>query len=195
MVDRTLTERWLPVVGYVGYYEVSDLGRVRSVSRTLYLRDGRTRPHIGQLRAININQKGQLYVTLHVSGLCRTELVSHLVLEAFIGIRPDGMEGCHWDDDASNNRSSNLRWGTHDANMRDSVRNGTHSQSGKVACPALHALVLPNLSLSKLAIGRRQCLACNRAGSGQSYARRMGRPFDFRAEADRHYRLIMGHSA
>jgi len=47
------------------------------------------------------------------------QLVHRLVLEAFVGPCPDGMEACHLDSDKTNNRVSNLRWDTHLENMRD----------------------------------------------------------------------------
>ncbi len=54
-----------------------------------------------------------------------TRKVHRLVLEAFVGPRPPGMEGCHFPDpDKSNNRLTNLRWGTHSENAQDSLRQG-----------------------------------------------------------------------
>lgn len=52
--------------------------------------------------------------------------ICHLVLLAFVGPCPNGMECCHWDDDPSNNVLSNLRWGTKEDNARDAIRNGKH---------------------------------------------------------------------
>lgn len=49
-----------------------------------------------------------------------------LVLEAFVGPCPDGMECCHWDDDQNNNVVSNLRWGTKSDNAMDRIRNGKY---------------------------------------------------------------------
>lgn len=51
--------------------------------------------------------------------------VAHLVLKAFVGPRPPGMEACHNDGDLANNRPSNLRWDTHAANLADRKRHGT----------------------------------------------------------------------
>lgn len=52
--------------------------------------------------------------------------VHHLVLEAFIGPRPAGMEACHFPDrDPANNRVCNLRWDTRTANRKDMVAHGT----------------------------------------------------------------------
>lgn len=59
----------------------------------------------------------------------RYAFVHHLVLEAFVGPRPKGKEACHWDDIASNNKLSNLRWGTKKENTEDLIRNG-HSLCG-----------------------------------------------------------------
>lgn len=57
-----------------------------------------------------------------------SKLVHRIVLEAFVGPCPDGMEGCHGpDSDKSNNRLSNLRWDTRTENNRDCEREGNHS--------------------------------------------------------------------
>jgi HNH endonuclease len=53
-----------------------------------------------------------------------TVVIHHLVLEAFIGPCPPGMEGCHFDDNPYNNRLSNLRWDTSEENKADALRNG-----------------------------------------------------------------------
>jgi hypothetical protein len=46
-----------------------------------------------------------------------------LVLEAFVGPRPPGLEGCHANDIKADNRLVNLRWDTRKSNTRDKVRN------------------------------------------------------------------------
>lgn len=50
--------------------------------------------------------------------------VHHLVLEQFVGPRPDGHEGLHGDGNRANNRLSNLRWGTPQENADDRQRMG-----------------------------------------------------------------------
>jgi HNH endonuclease len=54
----------------------------------------------------------------------RYALVHLLVLEAFVGPCPKGMEACHWDDNPINNELENLRWGTRRENREDCRRNG-----------------------------------------------------------------------
>jgi hypothetical protein len=63
-------------------------------------------------------------VTLCNHGVMRQFLVHHLVLNTFIGPCPEGMECCHWDDDASHNHLFNLRWDTNHENRMDMIRNG-----------------------------------------------------------------------
>jgi hypothetical protein len=55
----------------------------------------------------------------------KMENIHVLVLEAFVGPRPEGHHGCHWDGDKSNNRLSNLRWATVKENIADQKRHGT----------------------------------------------------------------------
>jgi hypothetical protein len=101
-------EIWKDVVGFEGSYEVSDLGRVRNL-RSLKLLKPRCAdryPHVA------------FYSNRPVE---RT--VHSLVLEAFKGPRPSGMEALHWDDNKSNNALSNLRWGTVYENQADMARN------------------------------------------------------------------------
>lgn len=59
----------------------------------------------------------------------QTVRVSHLVLLAFAGPRPDGADACHEPDpDVTNNAASNLRWGTRQENIDEKVRNGRHAR-------------------------------------------------------------------
>lgn len=51
--------------------------------------------------------------------------VHRLVLETFLGTCPEGLEACHNNGVADDNRLENLRWGTHQANISDKTRHGT----------------------------------------------------------------------
>lgn len=159
-------ERWLPVVGYEGAYEVSDRGRVRSLDR----RDRLDRMWHGTM--LTPSSKGNApHLKVELSGRGRrvTRLVHHLVLEAFVGPRPMGMETRHLDGDATNNDISNIRWGTRGENNLDRVAHGTHHQANKTHCPMGHRLVEPNIVPSEARRGRRACLACSRAQSWAKY--------------------------
>lgn len=68
------------------------------------------------------NRAGYKFVWLFSNGKQRRKYVHALVLEAFVGPRPEGMEGCHFPDpDKSNNHVSNLVWDTHQNNERHYV--------------------------------------------------------------------------
>lgn len=116
-------ERWLPVRGYEGVYEVSDLGRVRSVNRV----DTYGRRRRGKV----LKPAGQYpMVVLSCGGETTTRTVHSMVLEAFVGPCPAGMEGCHEDGDPWNCVLSNLRWDTRKANAADMLRHGRAKTDG-----------------------------------------------------------------
>lgn len=185
MLQCRAIELWRPVVGFEDAYEVSNCGLVRSVDRVqVRPSDGRAFRRRGQLLAPGTHPKGHRLVQL--TGGAR-QYVHVLVLEAFVGPRPEGMIGLHADDNQSNNRVSNLRWGTYSDNNRDAVRNGTHHWAGKKACPRGHFLAAPNLVVGILP--RRGCKACNRA-----YATTTGKvrtPELMQQVSDAHYARIM----
>lgn len=64
-------------------------------------------------------------MNLSKSNAVESFLVHRLVLTAFVGPCPEGMEGCHEDGDPSNNRATNLRWDTHKNNQLDMHKHGT----------------------------------------------------------------------
>lgn len=186
-------ERWLPVPGYRGIYEVSDRGRVRSLDRDLRDSNGVTHTLRGRLTRPTPMSSGHLTVDLTYPGKVRKRhLVHRLVLATFVGPAPDGMEGCHNDGNPANNNVGNLRWGSRSSNMYDKRGHGTDHQANKIRCPRRHRLAPPNIKASAARLGRRSCLACDRAQANQRYALSQGHAFDFDAVVARHYAEIMG---
>jgi hypothetical protein len=112
-------ERWLPVVGYEGFYEVSDRGRVRSLDRVDACNRRRGGHFLKQSRSASYPA-----ACLYRDGSKRTLRVHCLVLTAFVGPCPNGTEGCHNDGDRSNNKLRNLRWGTYSSNASDKRLHG-----------------------------------------------------------------------
>ena len=153
-------EVWRQIPGFEGFYEVSSLGRVKSVTRTIDRVDGSGLPLRERILCIFVDTEGRERVNLFKSGRKKGFFVHTLVAMAFYGERPDGTECCHWDGNPRNNRVENLRWASHADNMRDLIRHGTHHNTVKNRCKRGHKLELPNLDQSKLAKGRRQCAAC-----------------------------------
>lgn len=77
-------------------------------------------------------KSGHLFLVLSVMGKQRCAYVHTLVLEAFVGPRPEGMECRHYpDQNPANNAIDNLRWDTPLNNQRDRKENGTAPTGGK----------------------------------------------------------------
>ncbi|TDT31087.1 NUMOD4 motif-containing HNH endonuclease [Naumannella halotolerans] len=129
-------EQWRPVVGYEGYYEVSDQGRIRSLDRYVNSRYGTRRLIRGRTLKQATTPKG--YKTFGFNGGRDTRRIHHVVLEAFVGPRPEGMEACHNNGKQADNRATNLRWDTHSSNMHDLRQHGTNVNVNKTHCPQGH---------------------------------------------------------
>lgn len=153
-------EVWQPVPGFEGIYEVSDRGRVRSLDRII-TRSGIPRFIRGTSRRSRLDVDGRLKLELYRDGTVTVARVHRLVLEAFRGPQPDGMEGCHNDGNPTNNRLNNLRWDTQSENQRDSVRHGTHVNTRKTHCVNGHPLDGGNLiAFIRDGRPRRECRTC-----------------------------------
>lgn len=127
-------ERWLPVVGYEGAYEVSNHGRARSLDRVKKYKDGRQRFWPGKLLKLRPTPTGYLRFNTY-----RGDVYIHrAVLEAFVGPCPDGQEACHNDSNRSNNYVENLRWDTRFGNCQDIKAIGSHGNTQKTHCPNGH---------------------------------------------------------
>jgi predicted XRE-type DNA-binding protein len=109
-------ERWKPVVGFEGFYEVSNQGQVRTV------RTGRIK------KQTTSKTENRPFLGLWKENRLKIKKPSVLVLEAFVGPRPVGMECCHNDGNAFNNALGNLRWDTPTANQHDRVKHGTSNR-------------------------------------------------------------------
>ena len=174
MADTT-TETWKSVVGWEGLYEVSDQGRVKSLERTVMFKDGRTRTWSMAMRKPQPCSSGHLNVMLHRDGKTgRGYRVHRLVMAAFVGPCPAGMEVCHNNGDATDNRLSNLRYDTRAANIRDCIDQGNNVNAEKKCCPRGHPLAAPNLVASALRQGKRDCHSCHKARMVIAYRKSKG---------------------
>lgn len=115
-------EVWLPVLGYHGIYDASNLGRIR-------------RRDCDPMRIIKpIASTGDYHiVTLSKDGVSRNQRVSRIVLTAFCGPPPfDGAHAAHNDGIKSNNSLTNLRWATPVENQADVSRHGNRCVGERV---------------------------------------------------------------
>ena len=178
---RSVSERWLPVLGWEGIYEVSDHGRVRSLDRTVRQSNGTSRKFRGRiLKQTRMN--AYLTVGLHIAGREERRTVHRMVLESFVSPRPIGMEACHADSDGHNNHLSNLRWDTRKENAADRVKSG-HAlgwQATKTHCKHGHEFTPDNTYRMPGKPNERRCRTCASIARKKRY---WADPERYRAEA------------
>lgn len=129
------SEVWKAIPGFEGYYEVSSLGRARSLDRAVRHARGGFAIKRGRLLSTKPNGHGYPSVCLSKEGKPTTRVIHQLVCEAFNGPRPEGHEAAHEDGNKANCRADNLSWKTRTENERDKKRHGT-SLLGRDCVPA-----------------------------------------------------------
>lgn len=119
-MQPTTNEIWKPVRGYEGLYEVSTLGRVKTLERIQVVgAHGGTRIWPEGIRAQSNHWKGYKY--LYLNKLKRQKFFVHrLVADAFIPNPEDKPIVNHLDGNKRNNRLENLEWCTDSENQRHS---------------------------------------------------------------------------
>ena len=124
-------EIWKDIPGYEGIYQVSTLGRVKSLDHVVVQCWGKgasERTYKGRLiKPCRFKKKrAYVYVDLSKDGRVLRFSVHKLVLTTFVGPCPDGMVACHFPDpNPENNCLNNLRWDTRSANEADKEIHGT----------------------------------------------------------------------
>lgn len=125
-----MEEIWKDVVGYEGLYQVSNLGRVRSLN---FYRKKR----IGVLRQKKLNT-GYMALDLYKDRMPRTLNVHRLVAIAFVENK-DGLPWVnHIDGNKQNNAASNLEWCTAKQNTEHAKRTGLRKQSNVAGMYGIH---------------------------------------------------------
>jgi hypothetical protein len=125
---------WRDIEGWTGFYQVSDEGAVRSVDRRwpVVNRFGNTemRLHRGQVLKAPPSKNGYPMVSFTRPGGVREYVyVHHLVAQAFLGEKPEGMEICHRNGIRADCRAANLRYDTRSGNALDRHVHGTMNQA------------------------------------------------------------------
>lgn len=101
-------EEWRDVIGYEGLYQVSNLGRVRSLDRWCPTKGGAKQLRKGKLVSIHVNRYGYEYVSLSADGKHKNASVHRLVLAAFVG--ESDLTVNHINEDKLDNRLCNLEY-------------------------------------------------------------------------------------
>jgi hypothetical protein len=115
----TKEEEWRPVLGYEGWYEVSNFGQVKRIAKGRGARPGyilAQDERYDKCRMLNL-MRGQTKTR-------KLFYVHRIVTEAFIGPIPEGMTVNHKDGDRRNNHASNLEIMTLAENRRHATETG-----------------------------------------------------------------------
>lgn len=183
------SEIWADLPGYQGSYEVSDRGRIRSLTRRVPRRGGTTAIRQGRLLRPSLSGHSTPQFTANRDGVQERIFVHHAVLAAFVGPKPEGMIAMHRNGDPTDNRLVNLRYGTRAEVSLGARQRGTMRGLSITHCPRGHELIEPNLSPSHAERGHRLCRACHGAQTKINYHKLdRGRLQEI---SDQHYERIM----
>lgn len=123
-------EKWKPIENYP-LYQVSNLGRIKSITYERFISNGYTTFHTAKIMRQTIGKKGYLYVTIYENGNRHTLLVSRLVAIAFIKNPHNLPEVNHKSEDKKDNTVSNLEWVSHQDNSDWGTRNERIGKANK----------------------------------------------------------------
>ena len=124
-------EIWKEILEYENLYEVSNLGRIRSVDHEVPCKGGKTRLIKGRVKILCLNRRGYVITTLSKENKLATFTVHQLVALAFIPGFSKGTELNHIDGDKTNNALSNLEISNPSHNQIHAVRTGLAPKQGK----------------------------------------------------------------
>lgn len=114
-----LEEEWRDIKGYEGLYQVSNCGRIKSLSRLIYnVGHGYTKRSSERIKKLGTHTKGYLQVQLCKNGANKTIKVHRLVAQAFIPNPNNFLQVDHIDGDKTNNHVTNLEWVTNTENHK-----------------------------------------------------------------------------
>jgi len=121
-----MQEMWKDIKGYEGLYQVSNLGRIKSLD----IIDKKGRKHSGIIRKPYVKNDGYLLITLNKESHKKTYRMNRLVASTFLNNQHNLSDVNHIDEDKENNRVDNLEWCNRKYNINYGTRN-TRSSSTK----------------------------------------------------------------
>ena len=115
-----MEEIWKDIDGYIGFYQVSNLGRVKRLEHADKM------GHVYKERIVKCSDNGNGYIRVHLSknGVAEWHLVHRLVAKAFITTKKNCDIVNHLDNNPSNNRVDNLEWTDDKGNMQHATKQG-----------------------------------------------------------------------
>ncbi|EOH45638.1 TPA: hypothetical protein IXN57_000426 [Enterococcus faecium] len=118
-----MTEVWKDIEGYEGLYQVSNLGRVKSLERVTIRKDGRKLPCRERILKLQTDRNSYCQIQLCKDGKIKNYRIHVLVAKHFIGERPESYQVNHIDENKANNAVFNLEYLT----PKENSNHGTHN--------------------------------------------------------------------
>ena len=126
-----MDEEWRDIKGYEGYYQVSNLGRVKSLERVIaHPITGKTKLKGAVLR-LSSHSGGYKSIGLSLNGNVGRYYVHRLVAQAFLSSKENKTEVNHINGIKVDNRAINLEWCTRIENERHARDTGLKDQRGE----------------------------------------------------------------
>lgn len=115
-----MEESWKDIKGYEGYYQVSTLGRIKSLERIINENGKYIKPE----KILSIKCCWYAQICFSINGIKKTKKIHKIVAEAFIDNPNNKKCVNHKDGNKANNNVSNLEWVTHSENTQHAFDNG-----------------------------------------------------------------------
>lgn len=119
-----MQEAWKDIEGYEGLYQVSNLGRVKSLDHIIKTKRNKDMLIKGKIKTITIGKDGYCVVNLQHKDSKKLFKVHRLVAQAFIPNPHNKTEVNHIDTNKTNNMVDNLEWVTSEENIQHAIDNG-----------------------------------------------------------------------
>lgn len=124
-------EEWRPIKGYEGFYEVSSLGRVRSLDRVVKCKNGNCQKFFGKIMKPRTNKDGYLTVALSMNNKQKSKQIHRLVAITFLPNPKKLPQVNHRDCNKQNNYVDNLEWCSCQENIQHALKTGVVKQGSE----------------------------------------------------------------
>lgn len=158
-----MTEEWRDIPNYEGLYQVSNLGRVKSLDRIVAFKDGRMCKYKGRILSPGTVRGGYQAAHLSKNTSYETKAVHRLVAEAFIPNPKKLPEINHRDRDVTNNNVTNLEWCTrlYNANYDGAVERRVKQMRRRIQQRTMDGSVIQEYASVKEASSKTGLSSCN----------------------------------
>lgn len=137
---NNVEEEWRDIEGYVGIYQVSNLGRIRGIDRTVKTKRGKEVFVKGVVISHQSKNNGYLFVELNKNGRGKNYPIHRIVAKAFIPNPENKPYVNHIDYDRTNAKAYNLEWCTPKENVHHSRHRMYNPVTGKYGGEHPHSI-------------------------------------------------------